>query len=201
MIKNNHKIEFVLEKLINKYNIFINKNKTTIMYEVTEEYNLDFELLMSIFLIETHFRPFYKRILEYLFFLISYMVNFLVKKPIPNFTLGEFQIGITSILFYRNLKKCKIHDRKIAKLDFHETIKILSDCRFENNLRLSCEIISSIKFNIEKKWGKKESNIGRIGEVYNGSISYGVLLLKLYKEIKKKNCTTNKSGDRLYEQN
>lgn len=182
-MKNSEYIKIIAKKLFLKYKQKEASNVVNTIISIAKEQNVDPIIIIAIYLIETYYRQRYKRLGEYIIFLISFGLNKGFKRPIKNYTLGPLQIGISTILFYSNAARYKIHDRLINDLTFKQLWIVLKHCELENNLQICCTSIYSIQENVEKKWGRLKSNVGRIGQIYNGQINYGTLLITLYSEI------------------
>ncbi|QOR35999.1 hypothetical protein IMX26_04065 [Clostridium sp. 'deep sea'] len=163
------------------------KKRTKKINEAADNYNIDPSILMSLYIIETYYRPFYARIFEYIILFLEWIFCNILNKPIRNYTIGPFQLGISKILFFGNIKKCDIHISSIDSLSLFQVFKIYKYCILENNLDLCCKNISIIQHNNKRKWSNSISNVGRIGQIYNGKISYGILLMKLSSFIKEYN--------------
>ena len=144
---------------------------------------IDRSVIIAIYLIENHFRPFYIRTVEYSLLIHAFIANRVVARPIKNYTVGRFQIGLTSILRHGGYAGYKVHDRTITKLSLSELLYILSRCSFYNNLVVCCQIVRDFTDKIELEWGTSQYNAGRIGEKYNGKKSYGFLLLEIAKRL------------------
>lgn len=162
----------------------ISKQELATIIKYSQLYKIDKCIIMGILLIEKSFRPFPFVCLEYIAFIFEYMLNKLFRIPIKNYTLSRFQIGISSMLFYSKCSRYKLHSRKLNNLSLKEFKVILSSINFENSTNLFCLKLIDIQSNIEKHWGRTETNVGRIGEKYNGNIKYGFLLMELYKRLK-----------------
>jgi len=145
---------------------------------------IDRSVIIAIYLIENHFRPFRIRTVEYSMLILAFIANRVVARPIKNYTVGRFQIGLTSILRHGGYTGYKVHDRNISKLSLSELLYILSRCSFHNNLVVCCQIVRGFTDKIELEWGANQYNTGRIGEKYNGKKNYGFLLLEITKRLK-----------------
>jgi len=161
----------------------INKKQYEMIDIASKEHGIRPSIIKGIYLIENYYRPAHKRVVEYILAFSFAIINIFFNVPIKNYTLGHFQLGITSMLFYSNVKKCKIHDRKIQKLSLEEVFHIIHYCNYNENLTLTCKKVFDIKRKLEIKWGDRDSNIGRIGELYNGTVSYGFLLQLIVEKI------------------
>ncbi|GEM_PF-3200366 len=187
-------IDRISKKLVMRFYKDKDSDRYKLIYEISKSYGIDPLIIISIFLIETHYRPVYLRILEYFVFALSFVRNLMFKHKINNYTLGVFQIGLTITMSFGGICTHKIHDRSINQLSIKEFIKLIRLYSFNNSLRILCHYIQYLLHSIEKEWGESKTNIGRLGELYNGDMIYGLLFLNTYDQIyylTKNNCTTN----------
>jgi hypothetical protein len=175
------------EKLFKIYLKKTHANPFCLIRQISEKHGLNPDVIIGIYLIENNFRPVLGRMAEYTVLFGSWIFAKIFHKAVKNYTLGPFQTGITSILFYNNVRRCKIHDRLIKNLSFRELMFVYKCCKYKNNLCCCCKMVKSIESNLKTKWGDVDTNVGRIGEIYNGKILYGALLYELLSKIEQYN--------------
>ena len=137
------------------------------------------KILISILLIETYYRNLVFRIIEYLFVLgIS---SILLNIPIKNYTIGVCQIGLSYILKYHGFEMYE-HVRFIKVLDFSMLKSILSSINYKKNIEVS--LWRTMNYYQKLMIFSDERLIARrIGEKYNGTYEYGLLVEKINNEL------------------
>lgn len=74
-----------------------------IIKDFSEQYDVPFEIVLGVYLIETKCRPYWFRIIEYLYLFLRVFLSYIFYIRIPNITVGKFQIGLATILKYHNV--------------------------------------------------------------------------------------------------
>jgi hypothetical protein len=137
------------------------------------KYNVPFEILLGIYLIEIHGRPFWFRFAENLILCIRLLFGLVFKSPIPNYTIGRFQIGVATIL--KNVGyECDIHSRTIQLKDATQILLIIKSMWWRNNLLIACKYISTLYRECSDL--RQNRAIRYLGISYNGHVSYGLFL-------------------------
>lgn len=142
----------------------------------SKKYSIPHEILLGIYLIEIHGRPFWFRSLEYFLLTLHIVYWFLSRQPIPNYTIGRFQLGLATILKYYGYA-FNPHSRFIKLTNFRQISLIIRSIYWKSHLEIASELIKEIYEECS------DLDYGRqcryIGIKYNGHISYGLFLEKL----------------------
>ncbi|MBQ9266805.1 MAG: hypothetical protein IJ217_00720 [Clostridia bacterium] len=141
------------------------------------------KIIKGIYIIENYYRNKLFRSLEYIFLFFNIILNIFFKIEIKNLTLGQFQIGITSILIYYGYSELNIHDKKIKKINFKQLTYILKSIKWKNNLEICVWKLTPIYNQLLMSNTDLSSLAGNIGEYYNGEMSYGFSLQRLVNKI------------------
>ena len=142
------------------------------------------KLLIGIYMIENTYRNIFYRIIEYMLLIISFIVNVFFEIPIRNYTVGTFQIGITSILIFYGDKTYDVHQKTINKLTKEQLNFIFKGIAYNNNLQICLCKINQYYEKLKSKGYNYYSLVGHIGELYNGDIGYGFKLQEIVNNIK-----------------
>lgn len=145
-------------------------------------------IILGIYIIESMYRSVPLRIVEYIVLFFNICLNYIFKIPIKNYTLGPFQIGISSILIFNGYKEFEIHQKYIRKLNFEQLKMVLHSIEFENNLKICFWKVKDMYVQVLTNTSEYYSIVGNVGELYNGSIRYGFLLQSIVEKI----CLNNK---------
>ena len=141
---------------------------------------VDYRILLSIYMIESFFRPLPIRIVEYVFAFCGSLRCLLTSKQVKNYTIGPCQIGLATILNYygivnyRHKKKIRIDSVKQIWLVFSAISTKVSLRILENSLTPICKRAKEI-FSEDV-----DNQLYYIGEQYNGRYSYGLMLSEVY---------------------
>lgn len=156
----------------------MNKHQRNILNKVAINYSVPLELVNAIIGIETTYRKWYHRFIENFLVIVQIAFYHLLGTKIRNFTIGHCQIGIASILLFngRNIYR---HCRFIPNLEKGDTIKIIQAMRFEQNVTICINMLE--KFYLKEVMQSNDIDIvfRRVGENYNGSYSYGLMVNQL----------------------
>lgn len=139
-------------------------------------------IMISILLIETYYRYFAIRIVEYIVVFISSILNLILNVPIKNYTVGIFQVGISYALNYDGFKMYE-HVKYIKSINFRMLISILSSFYYKRNIHISFYRILGYYKKINLLLDDRLIS-RRIGEMYNGSYEYGILVQNIEHELK-----------------
>lgn len=147
-----------------------------------KKYSIPHEILLGIYLIETTCRPFWFRLIEYLALNVRILLWFVNRLPIPNYTIGKFQLGLSIILNWGGYKT-DLHKKYLQQFSREHLAIIYKSLFWKNHLEVCCWRLSQI---YEET---KNLNNGRairyIGTRFNGDISYGLVLEQVVGLIKK----------------
>ncbi|TCT15640.1 hypothetical protein EDC18_103348 [Natranaerovirga pectinivora] len=131
-------------------------------------------LIKGIYMIETHYRPMWFRIVEYFWFAFNVTSHVLFKNPIKNLTIGRFQVGIINILRYRGRKFTYNNSDYIESLSLSEYFYVLRACHSDLSVKvidwLICELLK------DKEFYSFNTQARFIGLAYNGSYEYAIEL-------------------------
>lgn len=149
-------------------------------------------ILVALFLIETTYRPWHYRVIEYVALFLLLWCNKILRKPIKNLTIGKCQIGLTTILNYYGCSKY-MHLDYLDKLSIKEMLLILKAIKPDEYYKIFANKIRPLFYRAERIYGSKdERNISQyIGNQFNGQYIYGLLLAAVIyemKDIEKINC-------------
>lgn len=148
-------------------------------FKYGRKYGVNSNTLLSIFAIETFYRPFYFRIVEYCAVIIGCFQCLLLKKPMKNYTIGKCQLGIATILnfyggsYYQHSQRILIHSAK-------EAWQILCAISTDRCIEILAYRLQPIADRAKKIYPDKyKSYLRYIGEQFNGRYSYGMLLTEV----------------------
>ncbi len=147
------------------------------------EYGVNPSILLSVFIIETFYRPFWMRIVEYSVVLFGCLGCLLLKRPIKNYTIGKCQIGLATILnFYGGNFYQHSHNIKISSIsEIRQIFSIISE---ENSIKILAYRLQPITHKAMRIYPDlRKSRIRYIGEQFNGRYSYGMLLNEVFSQI------------------
>lgn len=142
------------------------------------------KILIGIYIIENTYRNIFCRSIEYTLLIISVILNVIFKVPVRNYTVGIFQIGITSILIFYGDKTYDVHQKVINKLTKEQLSFVLKGIFYNNNLQICLWKINQYYKKLKSKGYNYYSLVGHIGELYNGDIGYGFKLQEIVNNIK-----------------
>lgn len=140
-------------------------------------------IILGIYIIESTYRNTLLRIVEYVVAIFNICLNYVFNKPIKNYTLGPFQIGISSILIFNGYKEFEIHQKYIKKLNFEQLKTIVHGIEFKNNFEICFWKVKDMYAQVLINTSEYYSIIGNVGELYNGSIKYGFLLQNIVEKL------------------
>ncbi|MBP1905857.1 hypothetical protein J2Z32_002505 [Paenibacillus turicensis] len=176
---------------MNRYTILIknllnkspSKRNEQIIMNFSREYNIPIDIVMSIYSIETTFRPNWFRLIEYLSLFKNILLRVIgIRKTLSNITIGKFQIGLGVIRQFTT-GNVDSHERQL-KLNKTEIFRLLSFCFGNKYYMVSVWWINLIHLEAMCLIKNENRSIRYIGTKYNGDISYGYLLEDLVKSRK-----------------
>lgn len=160
--------------------------------------NLDvpLEMVMCIYLIETHYRPIWFRTFEYIdLHLMIYMYHFW-GWTIKDRSIGKCQIKLSKICEFSGIKFAKRRNRIYFKnkLSIGDIRKLLAFSRNEFiNFTLCAREIKKVVKHINSTNNLSKEEIILVGLNYNGSVLYANLLLTMIKDLYQNNLINNTS--------
>lgn len=147
------------------------------------EYGINPNILLSIFTIETFYRPFWMRMVEYGAVFFGCIRCLLLKIPTKNRTIGRCQLGLTTILNFYGGNHYQ-HSHKILISSFSEVrqiFSVISKARAIEILAYRLQPITRRAICIYPDLRK--NRIRYIGEQFNGRYSYGMLLTEVFHQL------------------
>ena len=148
---------------------------------------MDADLLVSICLVESFFRPLSLRVCEYFVVFWSCIVSLFLHTPVKNYTIGKCQLGLAIILSFYGGGQYH-HSNVVFVNGFFEIRQIFSVFFLSKSIEILAFNISPISQRAGNIYPDKHSSkIRYIGEQFNGRYSYGLMLADVYKQIEKTN--------------
>jgi hypothetical protein len=157
-----------------------NNKKTKLIMDYCDKNDFSIEvknIAVSILLIEQYFRPIHKRLLEYFLLTINIVASLLFEMKLHNYTIGKSQVGITYILRYYGFDR-DIHSKYLYSLSLRETITILFSFSSYDEVAILLKRVSIYYKHLNAN--NYDHVLRKIGEMYNGKYSYGLLLESVY---------------------
>ncbi|MEG1725928.1 MAG: hypothetical protein RR313_11090 [Anaerovoracaceae bacterium] len=148
--------------------------KKMVLY-YAQKYAIPYELLMGTYTLETTYRKWYHRFAENSLVVFSAFLNFLFRKRIRNFTIGKCQVGLATILSHCGIPRYR-HCAVIDKLTFKELGLLIRAMKMQGSLDCCAWALSGFYQDEMTFTNSIHSAIVSIGERYNGTYTYGVLL-------------------------
>ena len=146
-------------------------------------YGINSNVLLSIFTIETFYRPLWMRLGEYCVVFFGCIRCLLLKIPMKNRTIGRCQLGLATILnFYGGTHYQHSHGILISSVsEVRQIFSVLSKERAIEILAYRLQPISHRAICIYPEL--RENRIRYIGEQFNGRYSYGMLLTEVFHQL------------------
>lgn len=142
--------------------------------EHSEYYNVPFEIVLGIYLIETACRPYWFRFFENMYLILRICLSFTMNLKIPNITVGRFQIGLGTTLKYHSVL-ADVHLSSMNVSGYKNYVFILQTAfSFDKNSIIGTWWIAEL-YNQTLGFNSRRA-IRYIGLKYNGYIGYGLLL-------------------------
>lgn len=154
--------------------------------EIASKNDIPYAILYGIINIETSYRKLYFRIAEYFCTICSYLTLKLFKIPMKNYTVGVCQVGIAMILSSQD-RNIYIHNKYINRIEKGDFLKIIKSFFKRNNIEVCASFLKTIYLDEIMKHSNMKIVVRRIGEKYNGHLSYGLMLERQYFKILKEN--------------
>ena len=147
------------------------------------DYGVNPDVLLSIFTIETFYRPLVMQVVEYCVVLLGCMRCLLLKIPTKNRTIGSCQLGLATILNFYGGNHYQ-HSQKILISSFSEVRQIFSVLSKERAIEILAYRLQPITHRAICIYPNlRENRIRYIGEQFNGRYSYGMLLTEVYRQL------------------
>jgi len=142
---------------------------------------IPYELLLGIYLIEVACRPSWFRAIENTALFILAPLSFLFKVPLPNYTVGKFQMGIAAALKRAGYDQ---PDRRSILIlnNTHQLLTTLKTPFWRFNLQLAAW--QTAKFYNEGASLDPDRAIRYTGLLYNGRFQYSLILNRLVDSLK-----------------
>jgi hypothetical protein len=145
-------------------------------------YTVDPDIVASIFIIETFFRPFYMRFCEYCLLLVSAMNCLIFKHPIKNYTIGCCQVGLSTILNYYGIQTYQ-HAHTVMLSGFADLRLMYSVISKKKSVEILTFRLAPIIQRANRIYPNKlKSRLNYIGTQYNGRFAYGMLFTWVYQQ-------------------
>lgn len=140
-------------------------------------------ILVSIYAIESFYRPLPFRIVEYWATACTGMLSIILGCSMKNYTIGKCQLGLATICNFYGAEYYQ-HQPRIQM----KTIKTLRNAFSVIFLKNSVAVLSSHITPMLRRAqniypNNVEQQICYIGEQYNGEYSYGLMLYEIYAEL------------------
>lgn len=155
--------------------IYTHKNIVRIK-ELSAEFNLPFEIVYGIYLIETTYRPAYYRVGEYIVVLLMLILSILFKRPVKNYTIGKYQIGIGTILCFFGFTNASFYTKEICNLTIFQALAIIKSFFWNYNSKIFAWRLRILLVNSNTHTNNYSKLARNIGYAYNGNMVYGLLL-------------------------
>lgn len=148
-----------------------------------KQYNTNPSVLLSVFIIETFYRPFWMRAIEYFAVFFGCLQCLLLKLPMKNYTIGKCQLGLATILNFFGHSYYQ-HSRKILISSVTEMKQIFSVISNRRAIEILAYRLQPITHKASCIYPEKQkSRIRYIGEQFNGRYSYGMLLSEVFYQL------------------
>lgn len=140
-------------------------------------------VLLSVYTIETFYRPFWMRIVEYCAVFFGCARCLLLKRPMKNYTIGKCQLGLATILNFYGGDYYQ-HSRYILISSVDEIRQIFSVISEDRALEILAYRLQPITHKAACIYPElRENRIRYIGEQFNGRYSYGMLLTEVFNQL------------------
>lgn len=167
----------IKEKLLKIYSV---KNKKIMYIFFLEEDMLLRKILIGIYLIESNYRNIFYRFAEYIIVVLKLIF---CDKQIKNYTIGIMQVGLANILRHYNYYEYDEHEKFLKNISVEKAKNILKGMYWKNSIRISKALIEDWYFEYKNKNYSESTIVGLIGEKYNGTEGYALLLLDIVKRL------------------
>lgn len=171
------------EQIVSRTESKIGISVKNLCVKLGNEYEINPNILLSVFTIETFYRPLRMRAVEYCVVFGACIRCLLLKKPMKNRTIGSCQLGLATILnFYGGNHYQHSHD--ILIFSFSEMRQIFSVISRERAIEILAYRLQPITRRATRIYPDlRENRIRYIGEQFNGRYSYGMLLTEVFRQL------------------
>lgn len=139
-----------------------------------------FRVMLSIYAIESYYRPFAFRIIEYMATIFWGILSVIFKIPMRNYTIGSCQLGIATICNYFGEDYYE-HQTKIILSKLRTLIEALSVIPLRNTVKILEKHITPILRRAIRIYPDNiEQQLCYVGEQFNGRYYYGLTLCETY---------------------
>lgn len=173
-VKSNLSYSKKTRQICKNQRIILNKRYIKLLQSISKDMDLPSNLLVGIYLIETYYRPWYIRNIEFIVTIFGMIKTSMLKKPFKNYTIGRCQIGISYILKF-NGKDIYKHVRKINSIKTNDFICVINSMHYRTNFYICGKMVKN-HYEKSKNVGDYNLMLRHIGQAYNGRYSYGLLL-------------------------
>ena len=147
------------------------------------EYGVNPNVLLSIFTIESFYRPLWMRLVEYGVVFFGCIRCLLLKIPMKNRTIGKCQLGLATILNFYGSNHYQ-HSHSVLISSISEVCQIFSVTSKERAIEILAYRIQPITLRAVCIYPNlRENRIRYIGEQFNGRYSYGMLLTEVFHQL------------------
>ncbi len=151
--------------------------------EFGNQYGTNPNVLLSVLIIETFYRPLWMRVIEYCAVFFGCLQCLLLKLPMKNYTIGKCQLGLATILNFYGHSYYQ-HSRKILISTFSEIKQIFSIIINKRAIEILAYRLQPITHKASCIYPEIQKNrIRYIGEQFNGRYSYGMLLSEVFYQL------------------
>ena len=158
-----------------------------------DEYGTNPNVLLSIFAIETFYRPLWMRLIEYCVVFGGCIRSLLLKIPTKNRTIGRCQLGLATILNFYGSNHYQ-HSHGILISSIYEMRQIFSVLSKEQSIKILAYRLQPIAHRAVCIYPDlQEKQIRYIGEQFNGRYSYGMLLTEVFHQLEQENAVAKQN--------
>ena len=141
---------------------------------------VDPDIVVSIYIIESFFRPFYMRFCEYCLLFAAAMYSLVFKHPIRNYTIGCCQVGLSTILNYYGIQTYQ-HAHTVLIPSFSDLMRIYGIISKRKSVEILIFRLAPIIQRANRIYPNKlKSRLNYIGTQFNGRFAYGMLFSWVY---------------------
>ncbi len=145
---------------------------------IADKYAIPCELLIGVYDIETTYRKWYHRWAENTLVFIGALMNILFHIRIRNFTIGRCQVGIATILCRFGFPRYR-HCAEIDKLSLGEFKYIIKAMTIRGSIDCCAWALKGYYQEEMMFANDVHTAIINVGQRYNGTYTYGILLDKI----------------------
>lgn len=136
----------------------------------------DEDFLLGIYVIETHFRPLYRRLAEYAATAVTGLWSLVSGRPIRSWTIGPYQLGLPTILAYYGYP-ARLHDHTVHIPSLRALASIFSAAALSTGVRILDWRLAPTAREAARHWPDREGMRCRaVGEEFGGRFTYGLIL-------------------------